>query len=75
MFTHSGISVDACVVIDGDCAMSFRTCGDQAEFEFGHNAGMLSIVTNEEALKKLVPTFVNALAKLQAGEDDEPGTG
>lgn len=66
MPTFCGISVDAGVSIDGDCAMTHTvTTPECVEIELGQSAGSLSLCMTEEAVTKLVRVATTALDELR----------
>lgn len=71
MFTNQGIALDTYVQIDGSCTLSCEVIGDEAQFEFGHRTGALSLITNEDSLTKLANVATEALHRLRATQEDE----
>jgi hypothetical protein len=66
MFTNLGIAVDAWVKIDGDCALTCDVADGETQLMFGHRSGSLTLLTNENALGRLVRVAGEALRRLQA---------
>ncbi|MGH3621420.1 MAG: hypothetical protein ACRDQ5_06465 [Sciscionella sp.] len=70
MFTR-GVLVSAGVIVEDDCSIDYHLCGDQVEFELGGQHGFDLLIT-EEGLHKLITTASEALAELQAQDQDQP---
>jgi hypothetical protein len=61
-----GISVDAWVILDGQCPSTCDVVNDQAQLTLGKGAASLQIVTSKEGLTKLVEVTTQALQDMSA---------
>jgi len=71
MFTTQGISLDTWAGLTAECTMSAEVVGDQAQLQFGHGSGSLSLVTNEPGLAKLLRLVTDVWTRWQAAANGD----
>lgn len=64
-----GISVDAWVIMDGECPLTCDVVADQAQLTLGRGAASLQIVASESGLNTLAEAATNALRDMRARRD------
>jgi len=71
MFTTQGISLDTWAGLTAECVMSAEVVGDQAQLQFGHGSGSLSLVTDEPGLAKLLRLVTDVWTQWQAAANGD----